>query len=194
MSISRREVMMAGLAGASGGLLGRCVNFRCPGCEFSNRIIADDYTITPGHPRLYVRPSELADLRLRAQTTNITELESLLAFHERVKSAPPPPTRPASQPATATSTPPTTGPGRRRGGGGGFDNSEAIVRLSLLYLLAAEAAHAQVAVSQVERLLQIPVNGSYFGAQRRVRALGIAYDYLHDYLDEPYTKRIITNI
>jgi hypothetical protein len=97
-------------------------------------------------------------------------------------------------PHTAPATGPATTRSGRRGGGGGFDNSDGIIKLALLHLLTGERAHAQACSAAVEKLLQIPVNGSYFGAQRRVRALAIAYDYTHGTLDEPFKKRIIKNI
>ncbi|MCL2648804.1 MAG: heparinase II/III-family protein, partial [Phycisphaerales bacterium] len=178
MSISRRDVMRATLAATAGAVFARCTQSIRDSIAQSARIIPDDYVLTPGHPRLYLKPADLPELRLRAQTTQISEFDSLLAFYH---------SRPWTPPAT---TAPATGPERRRGG----DNSETIIRLSLLYLLTADKDHAKAATNEVERLLQIPVNGTYFGAQRRVRALSIAYDYLHDYLDDPYKKRIIKNI
>lgn len=174
MWISRRDVMKAGLAGAAGMLLARCGTPARPaatGC-----IIPDHYSLTDGHPRLYVTRADLPALRERVRTSDKRHLDSLLAFYEK---------RPA--------LPPTTGPGARRRGGFGMD-TEWIVRLSLLYLLTQDKAHAEAAGVYVERLLQVPVNGTYAGAQRRVRALGIAYDWLHDYYDRPYLLRIQQNI
>ena len=191
MSISRRDVMKATLAVTAGAFFARCMQATRPGLGNwpypysppSARVIPENYVLTPGHPRLYVTSAELPELRLRAQTTQVAELDSLLALYTSRAAVPPP--------ATASATAPTTGPGRRRGGGA---NAETIVRLSLLYLITGDKEHARVATNEVERLLQIPVDGTYRGAPRRTRALSIAYDYLYDHLDDSYKRRIIKNM
>ena len=134
--------------------------------------------IRQGHPRVLVGPEELKLIRRRARTTHQAEFNSLLQLAERTAAAA---TAPASAPATA----PTT----RRAGRGGVP-ADLVWRLAFLYLLTGDKAHGKLATTALVNSLKVTVNGRYGYAGPYMKAMGCAYDWLHDVLDDATREQV----
>ena len=119
------------------------------------------FRIRDAHPRVLLRPDDLTALRRRATTTHGDQVRSLRSL------------------ADAGAEP-----------GSGGDYSDSVFRLSFLYLLSGEAAHARVAIDALRRLLALDVSGEYFVGARRLKALACAYDWMHAALDPDLRERV----
>lgn len=137
-------------------------------------------TIRPGHPRVLVGPDELKLIRRRAQTTHQAEFNSLLQLAEKT----------AAAPATAPATAPASGPTTRRAGRQGGPSADLVWRLAFLYLLTGDKAHGKLATTTLVNSLKVPVNGRYGYAGPYMKALGCAYDWLHDLLDDATREEV----
>ncbi|MCL2639415.1 MAG: heparinase II/III family protein, partial [Phycisphaerales bacterium] len=133
------------------------------------------YTLTEGHPRVYVNAAELPELRLRARTTSKAEFDSLLAYYENNVNK-------------------LDGGGEISALGVGGDYVDFITKFALLYLLTGDKAHADACIRSVEKLLLIDVEGTYVATQRRVRALGVAYDWCHEHMSVNFRRRVAKQI
>src|SRR3954471_12140614 len=106
-------------------------------------------TLRAGHPRVLVTAETLPALRDRAKTTHAAELKSLLDF--------------ANSPYSP---------------GADGDHHVPVWRLAFLYLVTGERAHADLAIAALRKLLEQPASGQYFTGARRLKSLGLAYDWL----------------
>jgi hypothetical protein len=120
-----------------------------------------NFVIRDGHPRVLVRPDDLPTLRRRARSTHANEFNSLLAL------------------AAA---------GEQPFPGGDFADS--IWRLAFLYLISNDPSHAQACIRSLRRLLALPVSGEYFVGARRLKALAVSYDWLHDAMDDELRRHV----
>jgi hypothetical protein len=109
-------------------------------------------TIPANHPRVMVRPEDLPRLRMMAQNTHRAEMGALLSLAAS-----------NGKDEDAKS-----------------DCAHTAWRLAFLYLLTEDKAHAAACANAIETVLDRDVSGGYFEAQRRIRALGCAYDWCHD--------------
>ncbi|MBA3710238.1 MAG: heparinase II/III family protein [Planctomycetes bacterium] len=107
--------------------------------------------IPADHPRVMVRPADLPRLRMMAQNTHRAEMGALLSL--------------------ASSGGKDADPAS--------DGAHTAWRLAFLYLLTEDKAHAEACAVAIENVLNREVSGGYFEAQRRIRALGCAYDWCH---------------
>ncbi|MEA2711716.1 MAG: heparin/heparan-sulfate lyase [Phycisphaerales bacterium] len=119
------------------------------------------FRIRDAHPRVLLRPDDLTALRRRATTTHGDQMRALRAL---------------------------AGAGAEPGSGG--DYSDSVFRLSFLHLLSDEAAHAQVAIEGLRKLLDLDVSGEYFVGARRLKALAASYDWMHAALGDELRERV----
>nr|MBA3846190.1 heparinase II/III family protein [Planctomycetota bacterium] len=63
-------------------------------------------------------------------------------------------------------------------------------RLAFLHLLTGKKAHADLAIAATRRILDLPVQATYFEATNRMRALSAVYDWCHAAID-PGTRQAI---
>jgi len=116
---------------------------------------------TDVHPRVMVRPADLPRLRKLAKTTHKAEYDALLALAEQGGNDPDP----------------------------NSDGAATAWRLAFLYLLSGDRKHAASALHSL-RFLGKDINGGYFDAQRRIRALAFVYDWCHAELSPHERQRI----
>jgi len=121
-----------------------------------------NFQVAANHPRLYVRPEDLPALRQRAQTTHKAEFDRLLDLAEHQADDP--------------------GPQK--------DFTITARRLAFVYMITGQQNHADACVRAVEKVLQTTVEGFYFTATRRLRALASVYDWAFDALSEELRERI----
>jgi hypothetical protein len=118
--------------------------------------------VAAGHPRVMVRPDDLPLLRKRAQTTHKKEYDALMAL-------------------AATGG---------KDSAEGSDHAQTAWRLSFLYLLSGDQAHAAAAQCALEQVLNRDVSGGYFEAQRRMRSLSCGYDWCFDAFTPHFRQRL----
>ncbi len=119
------------------------------------------FKVRDGHPRVLIRPDDLPALRRRAATTHSKQMQSLLALADT---------------------------GAEPGPNG--DYADSIWRLAFLHLLTGDAAHARPAIDALRKLMELPVSGEYFHGARRLKALAVSYDWMHQALGDDLRKSV----